>query len=293
LLKREEIREHSQKLRDVARRAQGEDVTDLRSRARASQSPGAKGDSTHTASGAEPVIDFEVGDDPEAVPVRVAWARVMRFCRALSKGSTAKVVTKGGGSYEYKYRGVDDVVSLAGAGMREFGVIVMPAEIKTEYRAGNPNWCAVEVTYAILSINSDDPGYLKGVARGEAFDFGDKATVKAEQQAFRVFLTTALSLPTYDVSMDTDATPVMPTLPSPTALRDEMLQPNIEVQRLLAIRGELQRDAQAGGTLAVTKVPVPDGQGGEAEESLWDLNTRRGKERQGGGEHGQHPIDQE
>lgn len=221
----------------------------------------------------EPTVVFDVGEDPESVPVRYAWARVMRFCRALPKGSTATVSTSKGGSFSYRYRGVDDVVSLAGAALREFGVMINPVKIDVTHRVGTPSWCKVDVTYSVTSLGE---GEIVGVSCGEALDFGDKALVKALTQAYRVFLTTALSLPTYDVSMDSDARPITrPMPPSPFELRDEMLDPKTSLDRLRAILDALQRDQD----LATTKVPVPDGKGGETNESLLFLNLRIGKER--------------
>lgn len=268
-----DIREHGQRLRDVARRTLEEDVTQPSLRERAKASGGHRPPERQARpDGPEAVIEFEVGDDPEAESVKVAWHRVIRFCRALSKGSTARVNTKGGGSYEYKYRGADDVVSLAGAAIREFGIMITPVEIKSEHRVtGQATWCKVEVTYEITAIG-DDKGVIRGVSQGEAIDFGDKALAKALTQCFRIFLTTALSLPTYDVSMDSDASNVQrPAPPTPEELRDNMMQ-TTDKQRLLAIRGELQRDA----ALASVQVDVP-WEGGK-RMTLWDLNTLRGKQ---------------
>lgn len=221
---------------------------------------------------AEPIISYEVGDDPEAVPVRVAWARAMRFCRALTKGSTAEVKEKGTGRvlYTYKYRGVDDVVTLAGMAFRQFGIMVLPVDIQTEYRpAGQMMTCFATVTYEVSALGE---GSFRGTVKSEGIDNADKATVKAEQQAYRVFLTTALSLPTYDPKLDSDATPVLrPEPPGPFAIRDEILDPKTSLARLQALKSEFKRDAD----LAATLVPVGDG-----EERLWDLLTRVGKARE-------------
>jgi hypothetical protein len=194
----------------------------------------------------------------------------MRFCRALPKGSTATVTTKSGASYTYHYRGIDDVLSLAGAALREHGVLVMPIEKHAEYRAiGQANVCTLKATFEVSSLGE---GSFQGVALGEGVDLGDKATVKAETQAHRTFMVQALSLPTYDISADSDANPVQrPEPPGSFAIRDEILDPKTSLGRLKAIRSELQRDS------ALAAEMVPDG---ESNVHLWDLLTRVGKARE-------------
>lgn len=247
-------------------------MSDLRSRAAAGRiQPTGNGTRGGADTGqAEPIIIEEVGEDPEAVHVKVAWARAMRFCRALSKGSTARVTNKEGKLlYTYQYRGIDDVVTLAGMAFRQFGVMVMPVEVVTEYRPGHMKECHVLATYEITSLGE---GTMRATIRSEGMDLGDKSTVKAEQQAFRIFLTTALCLPTYDPTMDSDATPLTrPEPPSPLELRDHILDPNTSAQQLKARLGELKRDPD----LAATKVPV-----GDEQVTLWDLCTRTGKARE-------------
>jgi hypothetical protein len=247
-------------------------MSDLRSWATAAKvgtAGNGRSDPGKTADSAVPTI-VEMGSDPEAVPVRQAWARAMRICKALTKGSTARVNNKEGKFlYSYQYRGVDDVVTLAGLAFREVGVMVVPVEIATEYRpAGQMVTCFATVTYEVSSI---DGSSFRGVVRSEGIDNGDKATVKALQQAYRVFLTTALTLPTYDPTTDSDATPILrPEPPSPLELRDEIVNPQTSLSRLLAISGELKRD----NSLAATRVPV-----GDREVTLWDLCVETGKAR--------------
>lgn len=240
-------------------------MTDLKSRAtaRSGPAPSGRGDPAKTGDTAVPTI-VEVGEDPEPVPVRVAWARAMRICKALTKGSTAEVKNREGKFlYSYKYRGIDDVVTLAGLAFREVGVMVVPVDIQIEYRpAGQMVTCYATVTYEVSSI---DGSSFRGVVRSEGIDNGDKATVKALQQAYRVFLTTALTLPTYDPTHDTDATPmVRPEPPSPLEMRDEILNPNTSLQRLKAITSQFRQEQD----LAATVVPH-----GDRQVTLWDLHV--------------------
>lgn len=233
------------------------------------------GQPVQLATGSEAVIDFTVVEegDPEKVDVKVAWARAMRWCRALPKNSTAEVKDKTGRLlYKFKYRGIDDVVTLAGMAFRQFGVTVVPIKIDVEHRIGQPSTCMVTVTYRITSLGE---GEIIGVSRGESIDFGANATIKAEQQAFRLFLTTALCLPTHDPTMDSDAAPILrPQPPTPAALRDEMLNPKTSTQRMRALLSELKADPKLGAT----RVPVPD-DSSNMYESLYDLNVRVGRER--------------
>jgi hypothetical protein len=221
---------------------------------------------------AEPVLVFEIGDDPEAVPVKVAWSRVMRFCRAVPKGGKATIKTATS-SYSFIYRGIDDILNAVGPALRLFGAEIFPIEVRPTYSTtGRMNICTVVVTYRIESLGE---GEIITQGAGEGADVGERATTKAQTYAYRNMLIAALCLPTMDPRLDADVVNVQrPEPPSPFALRDEMLEPDIRRDRLLAIFGELKRDP----FLAGARVPVPDGKGGEREESLWDLNVRRGKE---------------
>jgi hypothetical protein len=167
-------------------------------------------------------------------------------------------------------------MTLAGRALREFGVIIMPKKIDIQHKPGQPTWCRVDVTYSVTSLGE---GELIGVSSGEALDFGDKALVKALTQALRVYLTTAMLMPTYDLSMDSDASPVvMPPPPTPEELRDEMMNPDTSMDRMKAILDMLKRDREMGTRL----VPVRQDDGSSKMETLIDMNIRIGKERRAG-----------
>lgn len=219
----------------------------------------------------DPVLIFEIGDDPEAVPVKVAWSRVMRFCRAVPKGGRATIKTATG-SYSFVYRGIDDILNAVGPALRLFGAEIFPVKVEPAYTTvGRMNICTVIVTYRIQSLGD---GEIITQGAGEGADVGERATTKAQTYAFRNMLIAALCLPTIDPKLDADVVNVeRPEPPGALALRDEMLDPGTSQQRLLAIRGELRRDKD----LARETVEVPLGSG--TQESLWDLNTRIGKER--------------
>src|ERR1043165_6258816 len=93
------------------RREQVDTMTQPDLKTRAQQGRPAQS-SSPAANSSDPIYELVARDDPEAVPTKVAWARVMRFCRGLPKNSVAQVKDKTGKVlYTYKYRGVDDVVS--------------------------------------------------------------------------------------------------------------------------------------------------------------------------------------
>src|SRR4051812_24037100 len=69
----------------------------------------------------DPMADYEPGDDdPEQVPVGVAWLRVRRDIRAISKD---QLYNQAG--TRFNFRGVDTVVNVFGPVTLKHGVNVM------------------------------------------------------------------------------------------------------------------------------------------------------------------------
>jgi hypothetical protein len=250
-------------------------MTDLKTRAQQGR-PAPTGGTVATAS--EATIEVEVGEDPEAVPVKVAWSRAMRFCKALEKGSKAVVKEKGTGKvlFTYNYRGADDVVTLAGVAFRLFGVIVTLVKLEPVYRNnGQAVTCLMTAHWKIESLGD---GQIDAVSCSEAMDYGgDKATVKASTQALRIFLTNQLMLPTGKVSWDSDASPSrLPPLPTPEELRDEMLSPETSRQRMSTIFKTLKDDPDLGSQVVAVR---RENMAGLQEETLLALNVRLAGER--------------
>jgi hypothetical protein len=219
--------------------------------------------------------EFEPGPgDPDQVPVHIAWNRLMRDVRAIAKGGKGgQFRSNGAGNYDF--RGVDRTVNAIGPAARARGIIVAPVKVDTEYRtSGKARECTVTVTWQIIGPKGDTmPGMWQSA--GEALDYSDKATAKAQSVALRVLLLTAAMVPTGDP--DPDSTRIergeAPTRSARDYL-DEILRPTTGRQRLAQINYEIKQENLHG-----TIVTNEHG----AEEQLGALLYRVGQERIGGG----------
>jgi hypothetical protein len=255
-------------------------VTTLEERAAAAAGRGSEPQQSTPAAEAyepapDPMADYEPGDDePEQVPVHVAWLRVRREIRAISKSGHYKQ-----GKTEYNYRGADLVVQHFGPVTLKHGVHVFPVHIATEYgekstnAGGKMRECTATVTWVIMGPKGDT---LTLQTAGEALDTSDKSTTKAQTVALRTLLLTAGLTPTGDPDPDTQRiergeAPVR----SAVDYRDEILKPGTSRQRLAQINYEIK---QAGLFAANVINEVGD------EEQLGAFLFRIGQERinQGG-----------
>ncbi|MER5769581.1 ERF family protein [Streptomyces sp. NPDC001985] len=224
----------------------------------------------------DPLADYEPGDDdPEMVPVHIAWLRVRKEVRAIAKGELYN-----GGGTRFNFRGVDTVVNTFGPVTLKHGVNVFPVGIEAEHRdtttsKGNKmRECTVTVSWMILGPMGDTlPALLK--TRGEALDSADKGTAKAQSVALRVLLLTGGLTPTHD--KDPDASHVdrgADPLPTATDYRDEILKPGTSRQRLAQINYEIKQNG-IYGTIIVNEV--------NEDEQLGAFLFRIGQERIQGG----------
>lgn len=210
----------------------------------------------------------------DAVPVHVAWARVMADVQSIGKGDQYNQ-----SGTRYQYRGVDRVLNAVGPAQRRHGVLIIPVKVEPSYRdvvtsKGNKmRECTVTVSYEIRGPKGDT---MPAQSCGEAMDTSDKGTTKACTVAYRNLLITALSIPTRDPRLDAEASHHdrgEQPLPKATDYRDEIADPRTSLGRLKQIRGELARHNLAG---AVVVNEVGD------EEQLGAMLQRIGRERQGG-----------
>lgn len=213
----------------------------------------------------------------ERVPVHVAWARVMCDVQSIAKDENATIRTQGrdggqGGSYSFRYRGIDKVLNAVGPALRRHGVLVIPTKSEATYgSAGKMRECTVTVTYRVFG---PDGSYFDAQACGEGLDAGERATAKALTTAYRNWLVTALTIPTQDPKMDPDRVDLRrdeQVMPKPTDYRDEVTDPRTSLGRLKQIRAELTQH-RLGAAQVVNEV-------GD-EESLLDLVNRIGRQRQ-------------
>ncbi|WP_254710943.1 ERF family protein [Streptomyces lunaelactis] len=225
----------------------------------------------------DPMADYEPGDDdPDMVPVHLAWLRVRKEVRAIGKGELYN-----GGGTRFNFRGVDTVVNTFGPVTLKHGVNILPVGVEAEYRdttskgGTKMHEATVTMTWQIVGPMGDTfPMLLK--TQGEALDSADKATAKAQSVALRVLLLTGGLTPTHDKDPDTSyvergEAPVR----SAADYRDEILQPGTSRQRLAQINYEIK---QIG--IFNTKVVNESND----EEELGAFLYRIGQERiQGGG----------
>ncbi|WP_086710273.1 ERF family protein [Streptomyces antimycoticus] len=224
----------------------------------------------------DPMADYEPGDDdPEMVPVHIAWLRVRREVRAIAKAEQYN-----GGGTRFNFRGVDTVVNTFGPVTLKHGINIFPVGVDAEHRdtttsKGNKmRECTATVSWMVMGPKGDTlPVLLK--TRGEALDSADKGTAKAQSVALRVLLLTGGLTPTHD--KDPDASYIeRGEAPVRSAVQylDEITHPQTSAGRLRQIHYELRQSNQLG---ALVTNEVGD------EERVGDMVVRIGKERAGGG----------
>ncbi|RYJ29392.1 phage protein [Streptomyces sp. L-9-10] len=224
----------------------------------------------------DPMANYEPGDeDPEMVPVHIAWLRVRKDVRAISKNEQYN-----GGGTRFNFRGVDTVVNTFGPVTLRHGINIFPVGIDAEHRdtttsKGNKmRECTVTVSWMVMGPKGDTlPALLK--TRGEALDSADKGTAKAQSVALRVLLLTGGLTPTHDKDPDSShvergEAPIRPAV----QYLDEITHPQTSAGRLRQIHYELKQTGQLGALLTNE---VGD------EERAGDMVVRIGKERAAGG----------
>ncbi|MEV8354655.1 ERF family protein [Streptomyces niveus] len=222
----------------------------------------------------DPMADYEPGDDdPDMVPVRVAWLRVRREIRAIGKGEKYDAL-----GTRFDFRGVDTVVQYFGPVTLKHGVHVMPSKVEATYgekttkSGGKMRECSVLVTWTVMGPMGDT---LTLQTMGEALDTADKSTTKAQSVALRTLLLTFGLTPTHDRDPDADRIERGHEAPGRSAesYRDEILDRGTSQGRLKQIGYEL-------GNLRMLNTKVQNETGDW--ESLDSLGLRTYKERAAG-----------
>jgi hypothetical protein len=224
----------------------------------------------------DPMADYEPGDDdPEQVPVGVAWLRVRRDIRAISKD---QLYNQAG--TRFNFRGVDTVVNVFGPVTLKHGVNVLSSKVEATYgekttaKGTKMRECSVLVTWTIMGPLGDT---LTLQTMGEALDTADKATTKAQSVALRTLLLGFGLTPTHDKDPDADRIERGNEAPARSAesYRDEILDKKTSPGRLQQISYELTNLRMLG-----TKVTNETGE----QETLDSLGRRIYGERTGGGQ---------
>lgn len=223
----------------------------------------------------DPMADYEPGDDdPDMVPVNIAWLRVRREIRSIGKGSEYN--ERG---TRYSYRAADTVVQYFGPVTIKHGINIIPFKTETTYGSkqtksgGSMRECSVTVTWHIIGPKGD---ILPAQTAGEALDTSDKSTTKAQTVALRNLLLNGGLIPTNDRDPDADRIERGIEAPARSAesYRDEILDKKTSPGRLQQIGYELSNLRMLG-----QKVQNETGDW----ETLGDLGRRINAERAGGG----------
>lgn len=220
------------------------------------------------------VADSGIAADAD-VPVHVAWSRVMGEVQWIGKGRSEGL--------KYAFRGIDAVKNAVGPAIRKHGVIVVPVRTDAEYSTvsrtggGVMTYCRATVDYAIFGPRGDRFGGESFIVqtKGEAFDTGDKASMKAQSVAERTFYVTSLAIPTDQPAMDPEHGPQYEIAGAKAPTAEEyaalILDPGATVDRLQQIKAELIADRRMG----TTEVEPP----GREKVRLIDLVQQVGRER--------------
>jgi hypothetical protein len=222
----------------------------------------------------DPMAGYELGnDDPDMVPVHLAWLRVRKDIRAIGKSEEYN-----DGYTHYNFRGVDaTVMAFAPVTMRH-GINVIPHRVDATYRDTKTakgkatRECTVTITWHIIGPRGD---VIVAQSQGEALDSGDKGTAKAQSVALRVLLLNGGLVPTGDP--DPDHTTIdrgEASVRSAVSYLDEICNPGTSAGRLRQIHYELKQSQQLS---ALVTNEVGD------EEAVGEMVVRIGKERAAGG----------
>lgn len=222
----------------------------------------------------DPMADYEPGeDDPDMVPVHIAWLRVRREIRSIAKQQKYEE-----GRTKYNFRGADVVVQHFGPVTLKHGVHILPVTVAANYggkqtKSGSMmRECTVTVTWQIMGPLGDT---LVLQTAGEALDTSDKSTTKAQTVALRTLLLTAGLVPTGDRDPDADRIERGMDAPARSAesYRDELLDKKTTPGRIQQIGYEVSNARMLG-----SRVQNETGEW----ETLGDLGRRIHGERTGG-----------
>lgn len=143
----------------------------------------------------------------------------------------------------YKFRGVDDAMSAMAGPMRAHGLFILPsiAEHRTERRGENDRMTHVNITmrYHVYGPAGD---CLTAEVPGEASDYADKATNKAQSAALKYLLFTLFMIPVDGRSID-DGDRDHPVEPSPEHRAEHRQRQQQRAQRQQ--RGQARRSDRA------------------------------------------------
>ncbi|WP_432155551.1 ERF family protein [Streptomyces sp. bgisy153] len=150
---------------------------------------------TPTVPVAAPIYQPAPAGAPDDVPrVFAAIAAVMRDVMPVAKDKENQ-------QQRYKFRGVDDAMSAMAGPMRAHGLFILPsiAEHRAERRGEKMTHVNITMRYHVYGPAGD---CLTAEVPGEASDFADKATNKAQSAALKYLLFTLFMIPVDGRSID-------------------------------------------------------------------------------------------
>ncbi|WP_327368761.1 ERF family protein [Streptomyces sp. NBC_01217] len=134
------------------------------------------------------------GTPADTPRVFAAIAAVMRDVMPVAKDKENQ-------AQRYKFRGVDDAMSAMAGPMRAHGLFILPsiADHRAERRGDKMTHVTITMRYHVYGPAGD---CLTAEVPGEASDFADKATNKAQSAALKYLLFTLFMIPVDGRSID-------------------------------------------------------------------------------------------
>ncbi|WP_275463347.1 ERF family protein [Streptomyces noursei] len=138
-------------------------------------------------------VPAPAGVPADAPRVFAAINAVMRDAMPVGKNQTNT-------QQNYKFRGIDDVMSAMAGPLRAHGVFILPTIAEhQQQRDGKMTRTLITMRYRVYGPAGD---CLVADVPGEAFDYADKATNKAQSAALKYLLFTLFMLPVDGRSID-------------------------------------------------------------------------------------------
>ncbi|MET7811751.1 ERF family protein [Streptomyces sp. NPDC005395] len=188
-----------------------------------------------TALVAAPIYQPAPAGAPDDTPrVFAAISAVMRDVMPVAKDKENQ-------QQRYKFRGVDDAMSAMAGPMRAHGLFILPsiADHRAERRGEKMTHVNITMRYHVYGPAGD---CLTAEVPGEASDFADKATNKAQSAALKYLLFTLFMIPVDGRSID-DSDHDTPTEP-PAEHRAEHRQRQQQRAQQRQQRGQQPRRSQ-------------------------------------------------
>ncbi|MFE7017646.1 ERF family protein [Streptomyces sp. NPDC057651] len=142
----------------------------------------------------------EITYEPAPADAPADAPRVFAVVAAVMKDTMPVAKSQENKQQNYSFRGIDDVMSAMAGPMRSHGLFILPsiADHKQQ-RDGKMTRTLITMRYRVYGPAGD---CLVADVPGEAFDFADKSTNKAQSAALKYLLFTLFMLPVDGRSID-------------------------------------------------------------------------------------------